>query len=61
MSSTYKALNIKQTSEKIQNPKYSIMLKPNLALAGVAQLIGTLSCRPKGHEFDSWLGHIPRL
>ena len=31
------------------------------ALASVAQMVGALSRRPKGHRFDSWSGHIPRL
>ena len=31
------------------------------ALAGVTQLDGALSCRPKGHRFDSQSGHIARL
>ena len=32
-----------------------------LALASVGQLVGTLSHRPKGSEFVSWPGHMPRL
>ena len=32
-----------------------------MALAGVAQLVGASSHRPKGHGFDSQSGHIPRL
>ena len=33
----------------------------NLALASMAQLVGASSHKPKGHEFDSHSGHIPRL
>lgn len=29
-------------------------------LAGVAQLVGVLSCKPKGHGFDSQSGKMPR-
>ena len=32
-----------------------------LALAGVAQLLGVLSYKPKGHRFDSKSGHMPKL
>ena len=31
------------------------------ALAIVAQVVGASSHDLKGHEFDSWSGHIPRL
>ena len=31
------------------------------ALASVAQLVGALSCKPKGCGFDPQSGHIPRL
>ena len=31
------------------------------ALAGVAQLLGASSCKPKGHRFHSWSGHRSRL
>ena len=27
----------------------------------MAQLVGESSCEPKGHRFNSWSGHIPRL
>ena len=27
------------------------------ALTGMAQLVGALFCKPKGHGFDSWSGH----
>lgn len=30
-------------------------------LAGVALLVGALSCTPKGFGLDSQLGHIPKL
>ena len=33
----------------------------SLALAGIAQLVGTSSCKPKGCGFDSQSGHMPRL
>ena len=39
----------------------SHLLKWKGALAGVAQLVGALSCKPKGHGSDSVLGHVPRL
>ena len=29
--------------------------------AGVAQLAGASSCKPKGRGFNSWSGHMPRL
>ena len=32
-----------------------------MALAGVAQLVGASSHRPKGHGFDSQSGYMPRL
>lgn len=32
-----------------------------LALASVVQLIGALSCRPRGSGFDFQSGHIPRV
>ena len=35
--------------------------KANSALAGVPQLVGGSSCKPKGCRFNPWLGHIPRL
>ena len=28
-------------------------------LAGVAQLGWVLACEPRGHQFDSQLGHMP--
>ena len=31
------------------------------ALASVAQLVGTLSHKPKGCGFNSWSGHMPEL
>ena len=31
------------------------------ALAGMAQLVGALSCKPKCCWFDSWSGHVPGL
>lgn len=31
------------------------------ALAGVAQVVAALSHTPKGGQFDSQLGHVPRL
>ena len=31
------------------------------ALAGVAQLVGALSHKPKGRQFNSQSGHMPRL
>ena len=31
------------------------------ALAGVAQLVGVSSPKLKGHGFDTWSGHMPRL
>ena len=31
------------------------------ALASVAQLVGASSHTQKGHGFDSWSGHMPRL
>ena len=31
------------------------------ALAGVAQLVGMLSCKPKDCRFDSQSGHMPEL
>ena len=37
------------------------ILKICMALDSVAQLVGTSSCRPKRHRFDSWSGHTPRL
>ena len=33
----------------------------SMALAGVAQLVRVSSHKPKGHRFDSWSGHLPRL
>ena len=47
-------------------------MKPNLggldlkstatALAGMVQVVGeSSSFRPKGHRFDPWSGHMPRL
>ena len=32
-----------------------------VSLAGVAQLVGESSCKPKGHGFESRSGHMPRL
>ena len=36
-------------------------LRASGAVAGVAQFVGVLSCKLKGHEFGSWSGHTPRL
>ena len=47
-------------------------MKPNLggldlkstatALAGMVQVVGASSSfRPKGHRFDPWSGHMPKL
>ena len=33
----------------------------SIALAGVAQLVGAAFRALKGHRFDSWSGHVPRL
>ena len=30
-------------------------------MAGMAQKVGALSCKPNGFGFNSQLGHIPRL
>ena len=46
--------------EEVIRPK-RIIKTSLLALASVAQLVGALSCEPKGCSFNSWLGHIPRL
>ena len=32
-----------------------------ITLTNVAQLVGASSCKPRGHGFDSWSGHMPRL
>ena len=32
-----------------------------LSNSTVVQLVGALSQGPKGHEFNSWSGHVPRL
>ena len=39
----------------------SICIKKIQALAGVAQRIEHGSAEPKGHQFDSQLGHMPGL
>ena len=38
---------------------YKVKIKSNLALAGVAQLVGALSQRPQGHRFDFGKGMHP--
>ena len=32
-----------------------------LTLASVAQFVGALSCKPKGHRFDSQSGHTDKV
>ena len=43
-------------------PKFDIDMgtKDIAALAGVAQLVGTFSSKPKGHGIDPWSGHMTR-
>ena len=31
------------------------------ALTSMGQMVRVLSCKPKGHQFDSWSGHMPGL
>ena len=38
--------------------KIHLKKKPILSLASVAQLVGALSCKPKGCGFNSQSGHV---
>ena len=49
-----------QLNWALQREQKSTTLKAGLALAGVAQLVGVLSYKPKGCRFNSQSGHIPR-
>ena len=37
----------------------NVVLKTKIPLTSVSRLVGHCPCKPKGHQFNSWSGHMP--
>ena len=53
--------NMKKNQLEMKNTISDISNTLEEAVAGVAQLVGVLLCKLKGHGFDSCSCHMPRL